>query len=271
MAPFSNRIADGEYEFGGRRRLLGITERKNHNAIHGFAHSEVFKLGKAEEADTFAKVSLECNSLRPGIFEGYEFSVDLSVSFTLCERALFMEIEGRNTGRSAAPFACGWHPYFKTSDKGIDHLELAIPCEYVIMTDARLLPLPGEQARCPAAQRPDLDFRSGPDGRGKALGSRKLDVCFGGLQTDPNGYGRTVLHDPENGLDITVFQEGGLMHVYTGDTLLQRPRKSVALEPVQFMTNSFNQPECRQGITLAPGKTSVFRCGVEARLRPLRA
>jgi aldose 1-epimerase len=60
-----------------------------------------------------------------------------------------------------------------------------------------------------------------------------------------------------------VFQERGLMHVFTGDTLARRPRGALALEPVEFMTNAFNRPECREALALAPGAERSFRFGVE--------
>jgi len=77
------------------------------------------------------------------------------------------------------------------------------------------------------------------------------------------GLSRTSIEDPDAGLTLTVVQEGGLMHLFTGDTLPIRPRASIALEPVQFMTNAFNRPRQRSD-RAAPGRTSVFRFGVEA-------
>ena len=64
-------------------------------------------------------------------------------------------------------------------------------------------------------------------------------------------------------MKITVFQERGLMHVFTGDTLGRRPRNALALEPIEVLTNAFNRPECRDAITLAPGAERSFRFGVE--------
>jgi len=53
------------------------------------------------------------------------------------------------------------------------------------------------------------------------------------------------------------------MHVYTADTLGTRRRESIALEPVEFMTNAFNRPECQVDLNLKPGASRRFRFGVE--------
>ena len=96
-----------------------------------------------------------------------------------------------------------------------------------------------------------------------AVGDAVLDVAFAHLDRRPDGIIRTRLRDPRTGRTLTVSQHGGLMHVFTGDTLDREPRTSVALEPVELMTDAFNRPDCRQAITLEPGARRDFRCGVE--------
>jgi hypothetical protein len=59
-----------------------------------------------------------------------------------------------------------------------------------------------------------------------------------------------------------VWQETGFMHVFTGDTLPRDQRASIAIEPVEVMTNAFNRAEFAAAIPLPPGQTRRFRCGV---------
>jgi aldose 1-epimerase len=40
-------------------------------------------------------------------------------------------------------------------------------------------------------------------------------------------------------------------------------RRSVALEPMESMSNAFNRPDCADAIRLEPGAEREFRCGVE--------
>ncbi len=264
MAPFSNRIPEGLYVFQGESHRLEITQPKSRNAMHGLVRTESFEPIRPEETGEFAAITLACRSLRSGRFPGYPFDVDVRVRFVLRERCLSVEIAGENLGSRAAPFGCGWHPYFRTSESGIDHLVLSIPAQGMIRVDDRLLPLEGQAAFCPLEEARDLDFRPSRPTTSRRLGKAVLDRCFYGLSADADGLSRTSLADPNTGLTLTVFQEGGLMHVFTGDTLPIRPRASIALEPVQFMTNAFNRPETRERIVLPPRETSTFRFGVEA-------
>jgi aldose 1-epimerase len=55
------------------------------------------------------------------------------------------------------------------------------------------------------------------------------------------------------------------MHVFTGDTLERDQRRSIALEPVEVITNSFNRAELVEHITLAPDSHRSFRCGARYR------
>jgi aldose 1-epimerase len=264
MAPFSNRIPEGLYVFQGESHRFEITQPKARMAIHGLLRVEPFEPSRTEETGELAGVTFACRALRAERFPGYPFDVDVRVRFVLRERSLSLEIAGENVGGRPAPFGCGWHPYFKTSEHGIEPLTLSVPAQGVIRTDDRLIPLEGQAAFAALEDVPDLDFRPSRPPASRQLGGRVLDCCFYGLSAGADGLSRTRIEDTDAGLTLTVVQEGGLMHVFTGDTLAVRRRASVALEPVQFMTNAFNRPETRERIVLPPGQTSTFRFGVEA-------
>ncbi|MGH8270121.1 MAG: aldose epimerase, partial [Steroidobacteraceae bacterium] len=83
------------------------------------------------------------------------------------------------------------------------------------------------------------------------------------LIAEPDGRIRTRLADPATGFQVTVWQERGLMHAFTGDTLKRDGRRSVALEPMECMANAFNRQEWADAIRLDPGAERVFRCGIE--------
>ena len=53
------------------------------------------------------------------------------------------------------------------------------------------------------------------------------------------------------------------MHSFTADTVARDVRRAVALEPMECMADAFNRPEWAEAITLAPGATRHFRCGIE--------
>lgn len=263
MIPFSNRIRDGRYRFRGKDHVLPITQPKTNTAHHGLLKQEPFEIAFTEEEDHAFLLVLQNQSLRPGNTPGYPFAMDVQIRFRFSHLDLGIEIRGKNVGDSPAPFGCGWHPYFRTGPSGIDHLQLAVPAAGTIQTDSRLLPLSGSQACVAFEDDPQMDFA--PE-KQRALGDLVMDKCFYGLEADSTGFASTRLHDPTNGRTVSLRQEGGFMHVFTGDTLTTRPRRSLALEPVQFMTNAFNRPDCQENLSLGPGESSVFRFGVSAGL-----
>ena len=92
-----------------------------------------------------------------------------------------------------------------------------------------------------------------------------IDAAYTDLVPDPDGITRTRLRDPRTGLALTIWQRGGrIMHVFTGDTVAREPRSSIALEPVELLTDAFNRPDCLDALVLAPGAHRDFVCGVEA-------
>ena len=139
-----------------------------------------------------------------------------------------------------------------------DDWMLEIPARTMIRTDARLIPLPGDAAYVPLEQAPALDFREA-----RRIGARVLDNGYAGLAIDRDGRMHTRLRDPSSSFSLSVWQERGVMHAFTGDTLGAGARSAIALEPMECMADAFNRPDCASAIRLEPGAERVFRCGVE--------
>lgn len=259
LAPFPNRVADGRYHFGGQAYDLLPGVQGDREVYHGFARLAPFVLQSATTSEQAARVVLRSGEIRPGRFEGYPFALDLTVVYVIEKDQIALEIEAVNVGDTAAPYAAGWHPYFQLGNgvDDIDDLELRIPGDTLIQTDTALIPVDGPEARINLDARPEMDFRNGG-----ALGQRVIDACYGGLAFAPGGRAETALRDPKTGRALEVWQESGLMHVFTGDTLPRDRRKSVAIEPVEAMTNAYNRADSASAIQLAPGESRSFRCGV---------
>ena len=259
MAPWSNRIQHSRYRFGGKGPYELPKNPAKPHILHGFVGGVDFDVIAERTTADGASVTFTTSVLRPGALEGYPFSVDVEVAYTLTASRLVIEIAGQNVGEGAAPFGCGWHPYFRTGSENIDHLRLAVPCRRKIVTDAELIPLPGDAAFQAIEQAGELDFRPDSAGNGKPIGTTFIDGAFLDLVEGPDRLSRSWVRDDRTGVTLTVFQQGGLMHVYTGD------RKGLAMEPVQYMTNAFNRPDCHDAITLRAGQESRFVFGVEVK------
>jgi aldose 1-epimerase len=259
MVPFANRIADARYDFNGEPHDLqpGV-EGDARAARHGFVRGVDFDITELMADAQGARVTFTTNAIRPGVHPGYPFAIDLAVSFTLDAGGLTLEALMRNVGDHAAPCFFGWHPYFRLSDSPIDGWELQIPAASVVRTDEQFIPLPGEGARAPLEQAPELDFR-----HRQAIGPRELNHAFADLRCDTDGRARTRLRDPESGIGIAVWQPSGVMLAFTADTVTRDVRRSVALEPMESWSDAFNRPDCAQAIRLEPGAERRFTCGVE--------
>lgn len=264
MLPFSNRIDQGTYTFDGTTYAIPMANPASGVAAHGFVRQTLFDVSAMHGDDSCAQIILSTSILRPGAFEGYPFSIDIRIVFTLTADKLDVCMEGTNIGDTAAPFAGGWHPYFRTGTHGIEHVRLTIPSMQRIVTGDRLLPLAGAEAYVTMESAPELDFRPHRPDNGNILSGRVLDGAYTELTKDADGWSRSIMEDSTRGIRVTVYQEGGVMHVFTGDTLPSRQRASLAMEPVMQMTNAFNRPECADGIRLEPGATRTFRFGVQA-------
>ncbi|WP_405730623.1 aldose 1-epimerase [Streptomyces sp. NBC_01537] len=256
LAPFPNRVADGRYRFREREHDLLPGRHGDRTVYHGFAREAPFELVDATATADSARLLLRSTHIRPGRYPGYPFAVDLAVEYTVSARELGIEMRATNVGDTTAPYAAGWHPYF-TLSRPIDDLVLRIPAHTLIRTDASLIPLHGDSALLPLEHCPDLDYRAP-----RPLGGTVIDACFADLSPGPGGRAETVLSDPATGDELRVWQYGGYMHVFTGDTLARDRRASIALEPVEALTNAFNRPDHAAALSLEPRQQRKFRFGV---------
>jgi aldose 1-epimerase len=257
MVPFPNRVPAGRYTFHGvSHDLLPGWPEADRLIYHGLLRTLPLRCRDVASTDAGATVVFDTDAFRPGRQAGYPFALDVQIAYRVSAADLELQIVVHNVGDTPAPYACGWHPYFRLGPP-IDQLELSIPTETVVRTHPDLIPLEGPAAFAPAAGFPELNFAIP-----KVIGAAVLDQCYTDLRPDADGRLRTRLRDPRTGLGLAVWQERGAMHVFTGDLLARDRRASIALEPVEVITNAFNRPELSDAITLEPGQTRQFRCGV---------
>lgn len=245
MAPYCDRVSDARYTFDGIEHDLapGSADRL---VYHGSIRSTPFTLAAVREHEDALVVTLRCDGLVTSPPAGYPFAVDVEVTYRLGATCLGIEIAAHNVGPVAAPFACGWHPYLRLPGATtIADLELEVPADTRVETDLDLIPLPGPAAYAPLARRP----------RWSPLGDVVLDVSYV-AQAHPRSP--SVLRDPTSGVQVTLTQDRGLVHLFTGDTLTRDRRASIAVEPVESMTDAFNRPDGAAALRLEPGERRAF-------------
>lgn len=256
MVPFAGRIADARYRFDGRAQDLqpGVSGA-DRASRHGFVRDAQFSVATLQADAESARVCLQ-TSIRPQ--PGYPHAIDLTVIFTLDAGGLTLQASMRNVGDDAAPCFFGWHPYFRVGDGEVDDWQLQIPAQTLIRTGADMIALAGDAAYVSLDAAPARDFREL-----RPIGELILDQGYTDLEADADGRIRTHLRNPANGLAIAIWQEKGVMHAFTSDTLSRDVRRAIALEPMECMADAFNRPDCADAIRLEAGAERSFRCGVE--------
>jgi aldose 1-epimerase len=139
LTPWVNRVRNGNYSFKGKNYQLPINEPALGNAIHGLLARVAFKV--VQQSD--ASVTLE--HVYKGEEPQYPFPFTFRITYLLLdEGGLEITFAAQNTGSSAMPFACGWHPYF--SFPGTDATDLSIKFHPTsrFLSDSQMIPLKEE-------------------------------------------------------------------------------------------------------------------------------
>jgi aldose 1-epimerase len=250
LAPWPNRLAAGRYSFDGRDCQAPVNEPSRGNAIHGLVRwLDWSLLGR----DT-STVTLGC-ALRPQ--PGYEWPVDLEITYRLADDGLTVSLVATNAGSTAAPFGAGFHPYLSVGAERIDEVELQIPATSTLtFDDPDTSPLHSPVAGT------SFDFRAA-----RLVGLEQLDTAFGDLDRGADGRAVARLSAPDGSRAVSLWvSEGfGYLMVYTGDGVaaVGARRRSVAVEPMTCPPHAF-----RSGsdlLRLEPGQSWQATWGLRGR------
>lgn len=264
MAPYSNKINNDEYEFLGNKYVL-TPDEPGKSMRHGLVSKVDFDILSVHLFDKYAEITFFTECLRGKKNNGYPFDVDVYVKYKFFGDALKVEISGQNMGKTIAPFGAGWHSYFKTCDSGIDHLGIELNAEEIILIDEKQVPLRDAAAYDRLDNHKEIDFRKNRPATERVFGSAPVNVCFTKLTEKKGDFYETIISDFDNNIELTIFQQSGVTYVYTGEGLATRERKSVAVEPVEFMTDAYNREECLEQLKLMPRETKSFVFGVKVK------
>lgn len=212
LIPYSNRLRDGRFSFGGKSYQLRNAE--NH-AIHGDVRDRPLRVLEGSED----RVVLEFRSDEVSDLN-FPFRFSARMIYALEGFELSCRIELVNVGTESMPAGCGFHPYFNRrlpGSTGEVELQLKVGGVYPGET-----PLP-EGSAIPIA--PQQDFST----------QRPLDVvldhCFAGWDR------QALIEWPGSGVKARIKAEQGMEHV-----ILFSPegQEVFALEPVTNANDGFN-------------------------------
>lgn len=256
MAPFSNKIESNRYTFEGKNYFL-LHRIPGKLPFHGFLGDEEFEIKNIKDNFEYIELILKSKALYEYEKLGYPFKISVEINFRYNGKELNVNISAKNKGDKPAPFGCGWHPYFKTNDKGIDNLILELNAGKIILTDDNYIPLESFSAYADINDFPTLNFSSIKNKNERRILNKNINLCYF-RNYSPS---ETKIIDEESGLGIKVFQERGVTYIFDGSGLKNRPRQSIAVEPVEFITNSFNRSESLEELIIKPGDKKSFQFG----------
>jgi len=244
LIPWPNRIEDGSYEFDDRRHQLALDEPERRNAIHGLVRWSAWRVAEREKDST----ALE-HVLHPQ--PGYPFSLALRVEYRLSDDGLTVSTEATNIGAETAPYGMGAHPYLAVGGGPVDAAQLKVPAENVLEANARGIPF----GAVPVDDT-DLDFRVK-----RPIGATKLDHAFTELERGGDGRATVELGAQDGETILWVDEAYPYLMVFTGDTLPDGGRRSVAVEPMTCAPNAFRSGDGL--IRLEPEQTHTGTWGIK--------
>jgi aldose 1-epimerase len=245
LIPWPNRLQDGSYEFDGRRHQLPLNEPERRNAIHGLVRWATWTAVEQEPHRAVMK-----HVLHPQ--PGYPFTLGISVEYALSDNGLQVRTTATNLGADPCPYGSGAHPYLTLGTERIDHLMLRVPGRSVLQFDERGLPIATD-----IVEGTEHDFQ-----QPRRIGSTRLDHAFTDLERDQDGLARVELRDPDRGMQVSLWvdQSYPYLMIFSGDSLPNFNRRSLAVEPMTCPPNAFRTGDAL--VRLEPGSSLTSTWGI---------
>ena len=243
LSPWPNRVQDGRYEFDGQRHQLPLDEPARANAIHGLVRWSPWT---AAEHEAHRIVMQHTLHPRPG----YPFALALRIEYSLSPNGLEVRNTATNVGEAPAPYGTGAHPYLLTGTELVDSAALHCPARTVLHADERAIPTADVQVAGT-----EYDFT-----RRRQIGAMTLDHCFTDLERDADGRAQVELRGPDGAVTVWMDEAYPYVMLFTGDTLPDGARRSIAVEPMTCPPNALRTG--RDLIRLEPGEWASSTWGI---------
>lgn len=261
MVPFSNKIKNNKFNFMGS--TYHLSDNESPPVMHGFLKDLNLKFHYSETSHDYGKLILYCDEIRDKRFTGYPFDIDIRLTFELRQNKLPFCIEGKNICSTDAPYAAGWHPYFRIGDTAVEDHIITLDSECIIKTDADYIPLDGDEAYEVIEITDSRCFSSQKNISERRVGDKKINYCYSRILRESEGFIKASLISEKENTKLSIKHNGEVFYIFTGDGLPVRGRNSIAVEPVELMTNAFNRAECCDKIRLSPNSSKIFNCELE--------
>jgi aldose 1-epimerase len=230
LAPWPNRVVDGEYEVAGTRYRLALTEPERHHALHGLVAWLDFEpvVVAADHVTLSATIVAQT---------AYPWTVRIETTYRVGADGLTQTVRATNESADAAPFGTGPHPYLVAGSSPLDEWTLELPAGRVLeVTPDRLSPV----GLADVADVAEFDFRES-----RTLGPVEIDHAFTALSRAEDGIAAVRVTDP-SGTGVAISWDAACpwVQVHTAD-LPGGPaqpghRAGLAVEPMTCAPDAFN-------------------------------
>jgi len=255
LAPWPNRIRDGQYTFEGTAYQLAVTEPARNTALHGLVNWSRWHLVDRTGDTVTVGYDLPAQV-------GYPWPLRLRSRWSVGADGLRCDQEVTNVGDANAPWGYSVHPYLQLTGVPVDDILLHVPGRSRVLADARLLPIGAVKVAGT-----EYDFTEP-----RRIGAAVLDTTFGDVDFGPDGGSAVTISAPDGSAKVEVWGDEKFKwwQVFTGDTLHgERFRRSVAIEPMTCPPDAYRSG--RDLIVLAPGQSWSASCGVRPSNHPATA
>ena len=226
LAPWPNRLDGGRYELGGVEHQVGTLD-SDQNANHGLIFDKRAEV-RSHTSDTLV-LGFDLRA------QGYPFDVDLELVYQITD-GFSVQATATNRSSGPAPFAIGFHPYFKMP---LPATLRANVTEHFV-TDQRMIPIGKEEI-----DQLELQFP----------GTEALDDCY-------FGDWRVQFETASYKIEISQQNLPYLMLYKPAHSLFADGSPALAIEPMSAPANAFATEIDKH--LLLPGEKKSF--GFEIRI-----
>ncbi|MCC5883077.1 MAG: aldose 1-epimerase [Halomonas sp.] len=230
LVPWSNRIADGGFDWRGRHYPLAANYPGEPFPIHGDGWQRVWQVEAHHEA--MLQLSLRSWQQPP-------FDYRAVMTYRLEANLLSVTLSVTHLGQAPAPYGLGLHPWFPR------HADVRIEAEAAGVWEVDAAQLPTVWRRISSGETWDFSHRA-------ALPERKIDNLFTGWN------GQAVLRWPERGVALKVISNTPCYLVFSPGAQAD----FFCFEPVSHTVDAHHSddPE-RQGlVVLESGESHEVSC-----------
>lgn len=233
LIPFSNRIANGKFNFENQSYQLQKNFGDHPHTIHGVAWERKWQVIEHNEQQITLHYE---HTSELSDQQAWPFKFTVTQQFIIIDNSLLVKMTVTNKENFTTPVGFGWHPFFPRHDEVL----LQFEATNVVLNNTEMLP----EKMISIPQKWDFSEQ-------KRLKNPKLDNCF------VNWKNKALIKWPKQHLMLELTADNIFQHLVVM-TPLYPLNTFFAVEPVSHINNAINSqnPE-KEGIQLLASGQSL--------------